>query len=169
MQAENFSKEDMRFAQEHLRILSGLYGLLRPLDLMQAYRLEMGTSWSITPKTKSLYDYWKKKLTAQLKMDLKSTNSAFVLNLASQEYSKAVDLKSLKIPVVAPEFKEEREGEFKMISFFAKKARGMMAAYAVKNRIQNPEELLGFDAEGYGFNARLSDRSKNKWVFTRKP
>lgn len=168
MKSESFSESDMEFAQDHLRILSGLYGMLRPLDLMQPYRLEMGTKWSITPKTTSLYKYWKKDLTTEIKHDIASTNSKFLLNLASQEYAKAIDFKKVEIPVISPDFKEERGDEFKMITFFAKKARGMMAAYAVKNKISEPKDLKGFDYEGYTFNERLSDIGKHNWVFTRK-
>ncbi len=168
LEAEKFSAADVNFAQDHLRILSGLYGLLRPLDLMQPYRLEMGTDWAVTPKIKSLYAFWKTKLTSHLKDELEGMKSPFILNLASQEYAKAVDLKKLGVQVIAPEFKEERGDKFQMISFFAKKARGMMTAYAINNRISDPEDLKGFDLDGYGFNERLSDNSKYKWVFTRK-
>ncbi len=168
MEAENFSKTVMNYAQDHLRILSGLYGVLRPLDLMQPYRLEMGTKWVITPKTTSLYKYWKKALTTEIKGAIAATDSKFLLNLASQEYAKAIDFKQIEIPVIAPEFKEERGDKFQMISFFAKKARGMMAAYIVKNKISELEDLKGFDSEGYTFNERLSDIGKDKWVFTRK-
>jgi len=162
----DFAEKDLDFAQEHLRILSGLYGILRPLDLIQPYRLEMGTSWKITQAKKNLYDYWKKKLTEHLKNE--ASEARFILNLASQEYSKAVDLKSFNLPVITPEFKEEKGDKFQMISFFAKKARGLMTAYAIKNRINDPEQLLSFDYEGYSFNERLSNRDKNKWVYTRK-
>lgn len=168
MEAENFTKTNMKFAQDHLRILSGLYGMLRPLDLMQPYRLEMGTKWAITPKTTSLYKFWKKVLTSEIKEDIAATNSKFLINLASQEYAKSVNFKDIEIPVIAPEFREERGDQFKMISFFAKKARGMMAAYIVKNKISELENLKGFDSEGYTFNELLSDIGKDKWVFTRK-
>ena len=168
LKAEDFSNQDLNYAQEHIRILSGLYGLLRPLDLMQPYRLEMGTSWAVTPKTQNLYKFWKKILTDQIINDLESTNSKFLINLASQEYAKAVDFKKIDLPVVSPEFKEEKGDAFKMISFFAKKARGMMAAYIVKNQITKLEDLKGFDTEGYNFNERLSDIGEHKWVFTRK-
>jgi cytoplasmic iron level regulating protein YaaA (DUF328/UPF0246 family) len=168
LQADNLSDDDVAFAQNHVRILSGLYGVLRPLDLMLPYRLEMGTDWAVTPKTKNLYSFWKKKLTAELKEELKSMEHPFVVNLASQEYAKAIDLKGLGARVITPEFKEELGGTYKMISFFAKKARGMMTAYAIKHRISDPEDLKGFDLEGYEFNDRLSDNSKYKWVFTRK-
>jgi len=168
LKAEKFSQEEMDFAQDHLRILSGLYGMLRPLDSIQPYRLEMGTSWAITPKKNSLYKYWKPSVTEKLKQDMADTDAKFILNLASQEYAKVVDFKQIDLPAVAPEFKEERGDKFQMISFFAKKARGLMAKYAVENQIKNPEELKGFDYEGYHFNESLSDLSKNKWVFTRK-
>jgi len=166
LSAETFSDKDLEFAQEHLRILSGLYGVLRPLDLIQPYRLEMGTDWKITPAKKNLYVFWKKRLSEYIKEEAK--DSQFILNLASQEYAKAVDLKSLDLPVIAPEFKEEKGDKFQMISFFAKKARGMMTAYAIKNRIKEPEQLLQFDYDGYGYNERLSDMDNNKWVYTRK-
>jgi len=169
LKAEELSADDINFAQSHLRILSGLYGILRPLDLIQPYRLEMGTDWAVTPKKKSLYLYWKPLLTKFLSREIEAKQAGFVLNLASQEYAKAVDLKKIDIPVIAPEFREERDGEFKMISFFAKKARGMMTAFAIKNKISNPEELKSFGEEGYGFNEKLSDTGKNNWVFTRKP
>lgn len=166
LEPSDFSDGDLGFAQDHLRILSGLYGILRPLDLIQPYRLEMGTSWKITQSKKNLYDFWKKPLTERLKADAK--NSKFILNLASQEYAKSVDLKSVGLPIIAPEFKEEKGDKFQMISFFAKKARGLMTAFAIKNRITDPKQLLKFDYEGYGFNERLSDLDKNKWVYTRK-
>lgn len=168
LEAEQFSDDEVKYAQDHIRILSGLYGVLRPLDIMLPYRLEMGTTWQITPKTKSLYAYWKKDVTARIAEDLKSTGSEVILNLASQEYAKVVDFKALGAEVIAPEFKEERGDKFQMISFFAKKARGLMAAYAVKNRVTRPEELKNFDYEGYAFNERLSDINANQWVYTRK-
>lgn len=168
LEIEKFSKKELEFAQNHIRILSGLYGMLRPMDLMLPYRLEMGTKWAITPKTDNLYKFWKSELTAELKKQLEENNSSFLLNLASQEYAKAVDFKKIDIPILAPEFKEERGGDYKMISFFAKKARGLMAAYAVKNGITEMEDLKGFNYEGYGFNSRLSENNKLNWVFTRK-
>ncbi|MCA1762366.1 MAG: peroxide stress protein YaaA [Cryomorphaceae bacterium] len=167
LKAEELSADDINFAQSHLRILSGLYGVLRPLDLMQPYRLEMGTDWAVTPKKKNLYIYWKPQLTKFIKREVEAKQAGFVLNLASQEYARAVDLKSVKVPVIAPEFREERGGESKMISFFAKKARGMMAAFAIKNKVTKPDELKSFGEEGYAFNKKLSDTGNNKWVFTR--
>jgi len=167
LEASLLSKEEIDYAQDHLRILSGLYGVLRPLDSIQPYRLEMGTSWEITPKKNSLYKYWKSAVTERLKEDVEETGAKFILNLASQEYAKAVDFKAIDLPVISPDFKEERGDKFQMISFFAKKARGLMARYAIENRIEKPEELKAFDYEGYHFNESLSDLSKNKWVFTR--
>ncbi|MFN2423361.1 MAG: peroxide stress protein YaaA [Cryomorphaceae bacterium] len=168
LEAEQFSEKEVAFAQDHVRILSGLYGVLRPLDLMLPYRLEMGTSWQITPKTKNLYAFWKKDVTKRIAEDVKSSGSEVLLNLASQEYAKAVNFKALGVDVIAPEFREERGDKFQMISFFAKKARGLMAAYVVKNQVEKPEQLKNFDLEGYAFNERLSDISANKWVYTRK-
>jgi len=168
LEAESLAEADINYAQDHLRILSGLYGILRPLDSIQPYRLEMGTTWAITPKKNSLYKYWKPSVTQRLKADIDEVNAAFILNLASQEYAKVVDFKSLSIPVIAPDFKEERGDKFQMISFYAKKARGLMAKYVIENRVTKPEELKGFDMEGYHFNESLSELSKNKWVFTRK-
>lgn len=168
LEADGFSEKEVAYAQDHIRILSGLYGVLRPLDLMLPYRLEMGTSWQITPKTKSLYAFWKKDVTARIAEDLKASGSEVVLNLASQEYAKVVDFKALNVDVIAPEFREEKGDKFQMISFFAKKARGLMASYVVKNRVEKPEQLKEFDLEGYAFNERLSNISANQWVYTRK-
>ncbi len=168
LEANNFSKSDLEFAQSHLRILSGLYGVLRPCDLIQPYRLEMGTNWQITPKKHGLYQYWKKDVTNQIYNDLKDANSRVVLNLASQEYSKVVDFRKLGAEVIAPEFREERGDKFRMISFFAKKARGMMAAFVIQNKITSTDNLKNFNTEGYTYNERLSAKGKNNWVFTRK-
>lgn len=168
LEIEKFSKKELKFAQQNIRILSGLYGMLRPMDLMLPYRLEMGTKWAVTPKKDSLYKFWKPEITAELKRNLSENKSGFLLNLASQEYAKAVDFKQIEIPILTPEFKEERGGEYKMISFYAKKARGLMTAYVVKHGITNMEDIKEFDYEGYGFNARLSENNKLNWVFTRK-
>ncbi len=168
LNAEEFTEAELVYAQVHLRILSGLYGMLRPLDAIMPYRLEMGTSWHITEKKKNLYDFWKSRLTEKLSEDIKSTSSNFVLDLASKEYSRVIDWKEIDLPVISPVFKEEREGEFKMISFFAKKARGMMAAFVIENRIENAEDLKAFDSEGYAWNQRLSDTENNQWVYTRQ-
>lgn len=148
--------------QDKLRILSGLYGLLKPLDLMQAYRLEMGTSIKIGTK-KNLYEFWKKTITKTLNDELKKDE--LFLNLASNEYFSAIDIKSLKVPVITPEFKDYKDGKLKMISFFAKKARGMMVRYIIDNKVETMDDLKGFNYEGYAFDANLS--KGNTLVFTR--
>jgi uncharacterized protein len=148
--------------QDQLRILSGLYGILRPLDLMQEYRLEMGTSIAIGTK-KNLYEFWKKTITDALNKEL--TKDELFINLASNEYFSAVDTKSLKVPVITPEFKDYKDGKLKMISFFAKKARGLMVRYIIDTNAKTIEDLKGFNYEGYAFDANLS--KGNTLVFTR--
>jgi hypothetical protein len=148
--------------QDKLRILSGLYGILKPLDLMQAYRLEMGTSIAIGSK-KNLYEFWKKTLTDELNSEL-NKDELFV-NLASNEYFSVVDVKKLKVPVITPEFKDYKDGKLKMISFFAKKARGLMVRYIIDTNAETIDDLKGFNYEGYAFDANLSNG--NKLVFTR--
>ncbi len=148
--------------QEKLRILSGLYGLLKPLDLMQAYRLEMGAKLPIGVK-KNLYDYWKNTLTEHLNLELK--NEELLINLASNEYFSTLDIKKLKVPVITPEFKDYKDGKLKMISFFAKKARGLMVRYIIDHNAETINDLKGFNYEGYAFDANLS--TGNKLVFTR--
>lgn len=164
MQAENFSVEDIEFAQTHLRILSGLYGLLRPLDLMQAYRLEMGTGFA-NSRGKNLYEFWGDSITKAINKQLAALNNSVVVNLASHEYFSAVKPKLLKAVIITPIFKDKKNGQYKIISFFAKKARGMMSAYIIQNRISDPEAIKQFDVAGYSFNAALS--SERDWVFTR--
>jgi cytoplasmic iron level regulating protein YaaA (DUF328/UPF0246 family) len=148
--------------QDKLRILSGLYGILKPFDLMQPYRLEMGTSMSIGTN-KNLYEFWKKKLTKALNDELQ--NNELFLNLASNEYFSAVDAKSLKVPVITPEFKDYKDGKLKMISFFAKKARGLMVRYIIDTNAETIDDLKQFNYEGYAFDANLS--KGNTLVFTR--
>ena len=148
--------------EDKLRILSGLYGVLKPLDLMQPYRLEMGTSLSIGTK-KNLYEFWKKKVTASLNSELQE-NELFI-NLASNEYFSAVDTKTLKVPVITPEFKDYKDGKLKMISFFAKKARGLMVRYIIDTNAETIEDLKQFNYDGYAFDANLS--KGNTLVFTR--
>jgi cytoplasmic iron level regulating protein YaaA (DUF328/UPF0246 family) len=148
--------------QDKLRILSGLYGILKPLDLMQAYRLEMGTSIAIGTN-KNLYEFWKTSVTDYLNSEL-NKDELFV-NLASNEYFSAVDTKKLKAPVITPEFKDYKDGKLKMISFFAKKARGLMVRYIIDTNAESVDDLKGFNYEGYAFDANLSDG--NKLVFTR--
>lgn len=163
LDAYSLSKQDMKFAQKHLRILSGLYGLLRPLDLMQAYRLEMGTKLE-NERGKDLYEFWGNKITDQLNTDFKAKGDVLI-NLASNEYFKSVQKKDLNAEIITPVFKDEKNGQYKVISFFAKKARGMMAAYIIQNRIIKAEDIKGFDVAGYAYNEAMS--KGNDWVFTR--
>lgn len=148
--------------QDKLRILSGLYGLLKPLDLIQPYRLEMGTKLPVG-KNKNLYEFWKTKITKSLNSELKKDE--LFINLASNEYFDAVDVKSLKVPVITPEFKDYKDGKLKIISFFAKKARGMMVRYIIDTNAETIDDLKGFDYDGYKFDANLS--KGNTLVFTR--
>ena len=163
LDAYNFSEEDFAFAQEHLRILSGLYGLLRPLDLMQPYRLEMGTRFE-NSRGKDLYAFWGDRLTQALNDQL-AADDGTLINLASNEYFKAVKSKKLKGTIVTPQFRDWKNGQYKMISFYAKKARGLMSAYIIQNRLTQLSDLKGFNAEGYAYNPELS--SGEEWVFTR--
>lgn len=156
-----FSQEELLFAQNNLRILSGLYGILRPLDLMKPYRLEMGTKWNVTPKTKNLYAFWGSKIAN----NLNEVESDYIINLASTEYFKAVDLKKLKAKVITPIFKEFKNGEYKIVMTYAKHARGTMARFILKNGIQNPAEIKLFQVDGYEFAANLS--TETDWVFIR--
>ena len=162
LDAYTLSEDKLAVLQDKLRILSGLYGLLKPLDLMQAYRLEMGTSISIG-KSKNLYEFWKKTISKKLNSELQK--GELFINLASNEYFSAVDVKTLKVQVITPEFKDSKDGNLKMISFFAKKARGMMVRYIVDTNAETIEELKGFNYQGYAFDANLS--TANKLVFTR--
>jgi cytoplasmic iron level regulating protein YaaA (DUF328/UPF0246 family) len=161
MEADSFTAEDLEFAQQHLRILSGLYGLLKPLDLIQPYRLEMGTKLK-TKKGDSLYDYWGTKISKALNA---AGEGQTLVNLASQEYFKAVDHKTLKLPVITIHFKEHKDNRYQVVGFFAKQARGLMTRYAIQNRITDPEQLKVFQEDGYEFAERLS--SAQDWVFVR--
>ncbi|UZD24450.1 peroxide stress protein YaaA [Algoriphagus halophytocola] len=158
---DEYKKEDFDFAQQHLRILSGLYGLLKPLDLIQPYRLEMGTKLE-TSKGKNLYEFWDKKIAKAIN---KAADGQPIVNLASQEYFKAVHLKTLKSPVITINFKEHKENGYQIVGFFAKQARGMMTNFAIKNRISDPELLKTFNEEGYEYSTQLS--SESEWVFVR--
>ena len=162
LQAEAFDAADRDYAQVHLRILSGLYGLLKPLDRIQPYRLEMGSRLA-NKKGPSLYAYWGKTLGKALDQ---ASGGKPVVNLASNEYFKAVSQKTMKSPVIATAFKEDSGNELKMIGFFAKKARGAMARYIVQNRVETVEGLKDFDLDGYGFRSDLS--GETSLVFTRK-
>lgn len=163
LDAESFSNEDFSFAQKHLRILSGLYGLLKPLDLMQPYRLEMGTRFENT-RGKDLYAFWGSNITEALNQLLASDDKVLV-NLASNEYFKSVQKKHLDARLVTPQFKDWKNGQYKMISFYAKKARGLMCRYAIQNRITQADDLKGFNLDGYYFSEDQSDN--NNWVFLR--
>jgi len=165
LEAEELSNEEILYAQDHLRILSGLYGLLRPLDLIQPYRLEMGTRLAFDDY-KTLYNYWADKIVAQVNRDLKRQGDKILINLASQEYFKAIDRPSLKAKVINVDFLDAKNGKYKVISFFAKKARGLMAQYIIKNQINEPEGLKGFDYEGYWFDADSS--SETSYIFKRE-
>ena len=158
----SLSAEKVAILQDKLRILSGLYGILKPLDLMQAYRLEMGTSIAIGTK-KNLYDFWKKSMTDYLNSEL--NKDELFINLASNEYFYAIEAKKIKVSVITPEFKDYKDGKLKMISFFAKKARGLMVRYIIDTNTETIDDLKGFNYEGYAFDSNLSEG--NKLVFTR--
>lgn len=163
LDAESFSGGDFEFAQNHLRILSGLYGLLRPLDLMQPYRLEMGTRFT-NHRGKDLYAFWGNTLTSTLN-DLLLQDDKVLINLASNEYYRSVQAKNLHARVITPQFKDWKNGQYKMISFYAKKARGLMCRYAIQNRITRASDLKGFNLAGYVFSDEQS--SQDQWVFLR--
>lgn len=164
LEIEKLSKDELQFAQKHLRILSGLYGLLRPLDKIAPYRLEMGTDLPVG-KASNLYEHWKSKITRQISEEMKSLNTNTLVNLASNEYFKSLDLKKLEVDLISPVFKDFKNGEYKIISFFAKKARGSMARYLIKENATDKEVILGFQEDGYHYNESLS--TKYKPVFTR--
>lgn len=147
------------FAQEHIRILSGLYGALRPLDLMQPYRLEMGTAFK-NARGKDLYAFWGERVTDSLKQVLEKQKKPLLLNLASEEYFKVLQPKKLDCPVIAPVFQDEKDGKYKIISFYAKRARGLMARYVVENRITESADLKGFNLDGYKYDAAQSKPDK---------
>ena len=162
LEAYTISPEKMEDLQSKLRILSGLYGLLKPLDLIQAYRLEMGTKLPIG-EAKNLYEFWKPIITDALNKQLKS--GELFVNLASQEYFGAVEVKKLKVPVITPDFKDYKDGNLKIISFFAKKARGMMVRYILDSNAQTIDDLKGFNYGGYEFDVNLS--KGNNLIFVR--
>ena len=164
LQANTFSNKDFSFAQDHLRILSGLYGILKPLDLIQPYRLEMGVSFQ-NPRGKNLYDFWKQSITDNLNSILEQYPSPVIVNCASIEYFSAIDLSKLKGNILSIVFKEYRNGELKFISFNAKKARGLMTQYIIKNKIDNHTDIKDFNYEDYKLDSKLSEDST--FVFTR--
>jgi len=162
--AADFGKRDIAFAQDHLRILSGLYGVLRPLDLMQPYRLEMGTKLR-TDKGKNLYEFWDLKVTKEINKAFKPKRPRVLINLASEEYSKVIKRDKLDADELILNFKEWKGDKLKFVSFTAKVARGLMARYIIKNRIKNLEDIKGFDLEGYSFSEENSD--DKTWLFIR--
>lgn len=164
IQAKTLDEKGLKFAQNHLRILSGLYGVLRPLDLIQAYRLEMGTKKEFGG-SKNLYEFWKEKITANLNKEFEKIDEPVLVNLASNEYFKSIDKKKLKATIITPQFKQSKDGTYKMVAIFAKKARGLMSRFIIDNEITDVEELKAFNIDGYFFNNELS--SGNNWVFTR--
>ncbi|MBT3383424.1 MAG: peroxide stress protein YaaA [Prolixibacteraceae bacterium] len=164
LNAATLSEDKLELAQTKLRILSGLYGVLKPLDLIQPYRLEMGTNLKYY-KSKDLYTFWNPAITKKINEAVSKSGSNVLVNLASNEYFKSIDKKKLKAEIVTPEFKDLKNGSYKMISFFAKRARGLMTRFILENKITDADSLQAFDSEGYNFNPRLS-KSGNP-VFTR--
>ena len=162
LDAYTIPKDKLDKVQDTVRIISGLYGLLKPLDLMQPYRLEMGTKFPVG-KYKNLYEFWKKKVTQALNDDLE--DDELFLNLASNEYFKAIDTKALKVPVITPVFKEFKNGQYKTIAIFAKLARGLMSRYIIDTEAKTIDDIKGFNYDGYGFDANLS--TETELVFTR--
>lgn len=160
---ESLSEKELEKAQQNLRILSGMYGLLKPMDLIHPYRLEMGTKWDIKENVANLYQFWGDKLTKSLLKETEKNEA--IINLASNEYNKAIAWKKIKNPVVTPVFKEFKNGEYKVVMIFAKHARGAMARYIVQNEIENPEDLQAYNVDGYAFDEKQSTAAE--WVFTR--
>ena len=165
LDADSMNPDNIQFAQKHLRMLSGLYGLLRPLDLMQAYRLEMGSRLE-TDQGNNLYQFWDMRLTRALNTELKQTGSKVLLNLASNEYFKAIKSKSIRGRIITPVFKDYHQGSYQVIGFFAKKARGLMARHIIDGQINEAEAIKQFRSEGYSYNPSLSN--EDEWVFSRK-
>ena len=165
LQAETFSEQNFQFAQQHLRILSGLYGLLRPLDLMQAYRLEMGRKID-TERGKNLYAFWGEIITDGLNQQLQESGSNALINLASNEYFKAVKKKNIQAEIITPEFKDYKNGTYKMMGVYAKKARGMLSRYIIQNQLTDVTAIKDFAEDGYRYNPEMSQG--NTWVFSRK-
>ncbi len=165
MEASQFSESDFEFAQSHLRILSGLYGILRPMDRIQPYRLEMGTRLKVG-RPNDLYAFWGKQITSQLNVAIAASGSGVLLNLASQEYFGAVHVPSLQAELITPVFLDRKGDDYKIVSFWAKKARGKMGAWIINNRINEVLAIKDFVAWGYRYNATMS--SADRWAFTRE-
>jgi hypothetical protein len=165
LDARSLKPKALAYVQDHVRILSGLYGVLRPLDQMHPYRLEMGTRLA-NPRGKDLYAFWGETVTDALNEALAASGASALVNLASEEYFKSVKPKLLKAPLVVPVFEDWKNGKYKIISFFAKRARGMMARYAAERGITDPQKLKKFDVDGYAFDASVS--TEKEWVFRRR-
>ncbi|MEY4652091.1 MAG: hypothetical protein RI884_672, partial [Pseudomonadota bacterium] len=165
LSARTLKPADLEWAQSHVAILSGLYGVLRPLDWMQPYRLEMGTALKVG-QAANLYQFWGSRIAQCLNEQLAADKTPVVVNLASQEYFKAVDIQALQARVIECVFEDWKDGRYKIISFFAKKARGLMARYAITQRVATPKKLEGFNLEGYAFDAAAS--APDRLVFRRK-
>lgn len=163
LNAETLDDAGLEFAQQHLRILSGLYGLLKPLDLMQPYRLEMGTKFA-NQRGKNLYEFWGEQIRVALEAE-PALDDGVLINLASNEYFKAVQAKKLSARIITPQFKDQKNGQYKMISFYAKKARGLMSRYIIDNQLTDAEQIKAFDSDGYYFSEQQS--SGDDWVFLR--
>jgi len=165
LNASSFSESQFAFAQQHMRILSGLYGLLKPLDLIQAYRLEMGIKLT-NPRGSNLYQFWGDIITERVNHAVQQQGDDILINLASNEYFKAVNKRKLSATIITPMFKDWKNGQYKMISFFAKKARGLMARYIIEQQLTDVQQLREFNVAGYAFNEQLSKATD--WVFTRQ-
>lgn len=163
IEVDSMSEKELKRAQEEIRILSGLYGILRPLDLMYPYRLEMGTKWSVTPSKKNLYKFWGAKLSEYLNDEM--NDGEVIINLASNEYFKAIDKKSLKARVITPVFKELKGDKYKVVMMYAKHARGAMARDIIQQEYDSVEDLKGYNVNGYSFNHDMS--TEDEWVFVR--
>ena len=165
LDASHMNEDDLNWAQDHLRILSGLYGVLRPLDLIQPYRLEMSTKLN-NSRGPNLYRFWGTQLTDAINQDLSKQDRPVLINLASNEYYKALQPDRIQAPVITPVFKDWKNGQYKIISFFAKKARGMMSAFMIRQRLRDAEDLKAFQTAGYAYSDAQS--SESQWVFLRK-
>jgi cytoplasmic iron level regulating protein YaaA (DUF328/UPF0246 family) len=162
LDAVSMDEAQLQVAQDKIRILSGLYGVLKPLDVIYPYRLEMGTKWAVTPAKKNLYKFWGSKVAEALNAE---NDNGLIINLASTEYFKVLDKKTLKGRIITPTFKELKDGEYKVVMVYAKKARGLMARYIVDKQISDPEQIKLFDTNGYMFDVNQSN--EDEWVFTR--
>lgn len=163
LEVDSMLKDELVRAQDQLRILSGLYGILRPLDLMYPYRLEMGTKWSVTPSKKNLYQFWGSDLAEYLNKEME--DGEVIINLASNEYFKAIDKKTIKSRIVTPVFKELKGDKYKVVMMYAKHARGAMARDIIQQQYKNVDDLKGYNVDGYSYSEQMS--SENEWVFVR--